>query len=250
MSDNSKTLPDRSVPSRNAVIKGLRCGSCYHFAHYRAADFPETCNQIGITKDAAPCVSYSPSPTGSRMSRKHDAASQLARVMRNIPTSDIPALAAMIAGEHITRKHGFYFGQIVFVRVFAGGTHLNHFAKAFVVRADAQYVYLQGTGKKPWAGKCFHNSVITAKKFRKMRADMERTNNVIDRKAAVFFGGSGYAVQDISRIGAAHPKSGIQTGGNHKPQLVKTTLIVAGRKVERRTATSSAPIKAFARLRN
>lgn len=195
---------------RRLTIK-TKCGQCDHFE--RSPYYGDVCSKLGIREFSSPCNHFKVSPLSvdfqGTMSAVH-----MARLMRSVRMKDLAALAAVINTEHITRKHGFYLGQPVYLRIFSPGTHLNHYASAHVVSADAKKVYVQGTSG--FRAEVFHRSVITASVFALMKKEMIEAGRVVCPKASRYQGLEGRkgksSIMNIETVRTIQPEFGAIEG--------------------------------------
>lgn len=209
MAKGKTTIIQADAPSnpRALTITGLRCGSCNHYK--RVAHFSDVCSKLGVKSFTKPCPSFSVSPAeidfGVNNSGLH-----LSRLMRNASTKDLLVMAAVMRGEALTRKHGFYMGQPVIIKLFQPGTHMNHFAQARVVWANAKNVQLQGIDG--FTATMLHDSIITVEKFAPMKAAMIEAGRIACPKIEKLLGLSAKApangVRDLSAVRRTDGKTG------------------------------------------
>jgi hypothetical protein len=228
-----------NIDPRRLVIKGLTCGKCDHFD--RHAKFSEPCEKLGVKSFASPCQYFTPSPLSINF-RQAGSGVHLARLIRNSKSSDLNTLAAFLVGETLTRKHGFHFGQQVVVKIVQAGTHLNHFASASVVRADAKYVFIQGING--FRGQMLHDSVVDASEFEPVRQRLVKMKMTVCPKAEKMIGSSvmppATGIRNFSHVRDVDPALGAVEGkpvtAGIKRAKVSTVLIGGDRKAQFGTA--------------
>jgi hypothetical protein len=217
------TAKDNSDP-RRLVIKGLTCGKCDHFE--RSAKFADVCEKMGIKSFASPCKYFAPSPLAVNF-RQSGSGVHLARLIRHAKPTDLDVLAAFLVGEKLTRKHGFYFGQQVVVKIVQAGTHLNHYASASVVRADSKYAYVQGING--FRGQMLHDSVIDAQEFEPVRQALVKAGKVCCPKAEKMIGASvmppASGIRNFSTVRSVDPEVGAVEGQTIKAGVEKAPKV-------------------------
>lgn len=235
----SKSVSIKASNNPKALSIKASCGSCDHFE--RSPYYGEACNKLGQKRFSKPCAAYKVSPLSVDF-RDSLSAVHMARLMRSVSVKDLPALATVINNEHITRKHGFYFGQPVFICVFHPGTHLNHYASGLVVSADHKLVYIQGTCG--FRAEVTHGSVISAEDFSVKKAKMLRAKKITCPKAAKYLGleetKTPEVIKNIEQVRVIHPSKGFVEGNTNYDKLVemekqapknKTVMLIGGRRV-------------------
>jgi hypothetical protein len=250
----AKTAPaasakDNSDP-RRLVIKGLTCGKCDHFE--RSPKFPDVCSKLGFKSFSTPCKYFAPSPLAVNF-RQSGTGVHLARLMRNAKSTDLDVMAAFLVGEKLTRKHGFYFGQQVVVKIVQAGTHLNHYASASIVRADAKYAYVQGING--FRGQMLHDSVIDAEAFEPVRQALVKAGKTVCPKAEKLIGSSvmppATGIRNFSTVRSVDPEVGAVEGQTMKAEykeVTKARVVLIGGDTKKRDADlKAAKVKAKAK---
>lgn len=242
----SKTVEIKgSATPRRLVIK-TKCGNCDHLN--RSPYYGDVCSKLGIKEFSKPCQHFKVSPLSVDFQKGSMAGIHLSRLMRNVRTNDLTALAAIINTEHITRKHGFHMGQPVYLRIFSPGSHLNHYAAAHVVSADAKKVYVQGVSG--FRAEIYHRSVITSEEFAIMRRKMIKEGKTVCPKASKYFGleerEEKSSIRNIESIRMVQPEHGAVEGElalhdrQSKGPKVKTVLL-SGDSNQKRPAPKQKP---------
>ena len=242
------TAKDNRDP-RRLVIKGLTCGKCDHFE--RNAKFSDVCSKIGFKSFSTPCQYFAPSPMTINF-RQSGSAVHLARLIRNAKSTDLDTLAAFLVGEKLTRKHGFYFGQQVVVKIVQAGTHLNHYASASIVRVDAKYAYIQGING--FRGQVLHDSVIDAQEFEPVRLALIKAGKTVCPKAEKMIGSTvmppASGIRNFSTVRSVDPEIGAVEGQSMKAKPEKTPkvrVILIGGDNTKGKAKTAAPVTANAK---
>jgi len=109
----------------------------------------------------------------------------LATSIAEFTVPELKVLAALLLGENKTRKYGYCFWQLVYVRLkgSASSNYLHNFGKGRVLDADKEYVrVISETGKT-----CIQvvndkdsNTLFTVEKFRPLRNKMIRDKLIDD----------------------------------------------------------------------
>lgn len=172
-----------SDKGRAPLALGVRCKSCLFFKH--AATFKLPCSEMDVKSFARPC---------SRFTANHYAFDfldgghqQIAELMARLKDSRIADLTALFNQELRTRKQGYRHGQIVYVRMFSDD-YLSNYARAKVVLATKEYIYLQGFTKKSrsFRGSYLRKSVLTEEQFERKRRRLIKAGKLRDPALAQY----------------------------------------------------------------
>ena len=231
----SKTIKEGRAPTQDVKV---RCGSCDH--HTRSPYYAEVCEKLGIASFAKPCPAYVVSPLAIDFTEAGSAI-HMSRLMRSVKSSQLPALAAIINQGHITRKHGYYFGQPVFLRIYSPGSHLNHYASGFVIRATHKKVFIRGVDG--FRAEMAHASVIDSDTFTDMRTKMIKQGRITCPKFEAFEGSVGVkdpeVIRNIGSIRIIQSEHGAIEGELHTQEMLEArknsgqkerTVLLTGRK--------------------
>jgi hypothetical protein len=139
------------------------CQSCI-FYNKQCAWGSKPCKQLGILGSSKPCKKFVLDPYTIDM--LDESSKNLQDIVSSLSTKDLGKFAILLSQEHKTRSKGFAFGQEVVVHMFKGN-YLSNFAKARVISANKDYVFIQGIGG--FRGMLFHSSVLTLEQWAKKR---------------------------------------------------------------------------------
>jgi len=144
MSDKKSTeAPEREV--KRVTIAGAKCGMCIGFT--RQALKGEVCKTLGEKSYSKPCSLFTVDPYTFTFHPDVDPdkvnVKGLVKFVKGLKTRDHARLAALLVQDRTTRRFGFELDQIVYVQLYPGD-YLSNWAKARVIHATKEYVYVQG----------------------------------------------------------------------------------------------------------
>ena len=184
---------DINLNASSLTIK-LSCGDCRHFTRMAFPEYGSVCSKIGIVEEAKPCKRFTPDSRLVEFQSDPDLV-QFATFLATVPTSKLGVIASILTREHRTRKQGFNFGEVVYLRVF-GDDYISNYRRCRVVQADARYVHVEG--KKGFTATVLKTSLLNFKQFKKKRAELEAAKKIRDPKYKNYF-----AVPDVAAKKAA-----------------------------------------------
>lgn len=148
------------------------CSSCV-FYNTNCAYGDSPCSKLGILASNKPCKRFLINPSVFDMNETKD----VNDFVGGIQTKDLCKYALLLSREVKTRKLGFFFGQEVVVQVYRGD-YVSNFARAYVISADKDYVYVHG--KKGFRATLYHSSVLSLEQWDKKRASLLKRKKVKD----------------------------------------------------------------------
>ncbi len=170
---------------REQTISGLKCGQCKFFKQFGfysiSGDSQKRekvpCNELGILETSLPCPNFSISPYKINFKNKEGVERLLEKILQKITKKDLALFSVLINQEQRTRKKGFYFGQIVYLRLF-GEDYLSNYVKAKIINATGEYVHVQGD--KGFNATLFIDSILTKEAFIKKQVELTKKNKLLD----------------------------------------------------------------------
>lgn len=116
--------PAAWVPVKAPITIPIYCGGCINLATRAIRTGPDgkpaTCSALGITEKSKTCKDFSLN-TQSTTIRELVQDRTLAKLLKRVGPSALASLSAALVGEIDTRKHGFHFGQRVYVNIMSRG---------------------------------------------------------------------------------------------------------------------------------
>ncbi len=175
------------TPKHNqAPILAVRCENCIHFAKYRAKQFKDLCSNLGVQEKSRPCSYFFANPFVFKPKQEEF---QIFRdMLSDLPKSKLVALLGMVQQEVVTRRTGFEFGDVVYVRVI-GEDYLKNYASAIVVAANRTHVYVQGKRRK-FTAMLLTESILTPDKWKRKKAALISRNRIRDPKSSQYYNAS------------------------------------------------------------
>lgn len=153
----------------------LRCKDCVFWEKFSKDGKP--CKEKGILgiNKASSCFSIDPYEIDFE---EQKALKFVKKLLKGVSTKKISLLAALIQQEEKTREYGFSFGQEVFIRAFGTSDYISNFAKAYVILATKNAVFVQGrTGFKAMFP---HSGVLNLEQFNKRKYILAKRRKIID----------------------------------------------------------------------
>jgi hypothetical protein len=140
---------------QSGVVLNVRCQHCIFFK--REETYGKPCLELGKIESSLPCTRFTPDPYLLEFTDKDISLSTVIKAIGKIEAKSLPILSALIAHEMRNRKLGFYTGQRVYIKVWAG-EFLDSYESATVISATQTYVYVRGTAG--FRGMFLHSSVM------------------------------------------------------------------------------------------
>jgi hypothetical protein len=178
----------KKIPKQKSL---LTCGSCSGLERDRLiSGSPTRCSGQGKLPSSKICSSFKPdvfalAPLNSNATYIKDPLDLLATSIADFTISELQVLAALLLGEKKTRKYGFRFWQVVYVRLVgsASSNYLHNFGKGRILDANKEYIrVISETGKT-----CIQvvndkdsNTLFTLEQFKPLRNKMVREKLIDD----------------------------------------------------------------------
>jgi hypothetical protein len=142
---------------------------CHHFSRMAHPTYVKPCKDLGILEVSKPCTRFTPDARSLKIN--NDAAAiNLAIAMATVPTSKLKVLAALINREARTRKRGYYFGEVVYMRVI-GGDYISNYRKARILFAEKDYLHIEGS-VDGFVASVMHSTVLNSKEWAKKKKQL------------------------------------------------------------------------------
>lgn len=153
-----------------------KCGECRYFANTPHKAYKKVCMKLGVIEKAKPCKRFSPDVS---LLNFNDEKQQfmLSDIMANTSTARLALLAAVINREARTRRHGFHFGEVIYIRAF-GDDYVSNYRKGRVINADSEYVYI--SGNRNFVAQVYHDSVIKHAQWKLKKVKLTKAGKVRD----------------------------------------------------------------------
>jgi hypothetical protein len=152
------------------------CGGCRHFNRMAYPEYGIVCEKKGILETAKPCVRFSPDPRQIKFKNDADLVA-LAKALANVSKNKLPLLASLINKESRTRKQGWCFGEICYIRIF-GEDYISNYRRSRIISADSQYVTIEGKGG--FTASLTKSSVLNARQWKKKKRELEAAGKITD----------------------------------------------------------------------
>lgn len=165
---------------RQPVVLGVKCKSCIFYKDRAYQAFKKPCSQLGVKQFSRPCQHFFANPFTFL---KDDPEFKLAKKLLIKFGKQLPSLVGWLNQELATKKTGFSFGQIVYVKLI-GEDYLLNYAKATVVSANKEYVYIQGN---KFRGTYLHDSVYTEDEWKRKKRTLVKHKRLRDPKHADYY---------------------------------------------------------------
>ena len=164
------------------VILNVRCGSCIFFKDRAYPAFKKPCHEIGVKKSSRPCTKYYASPF---LFMKDSEGFKMLETLTSKFEKDLSGLVGMLNQVLLTKRYGFSFGQTVYVKMI-GEDYLQNYAKATVISANHESVYVQGK-KFAKGGTYLHGSVLTEDQWKRKKRNLVKHGRIRDPKAKEYY---------------------------------------------------------------
>jgi len=160
------------LPETGKVLKvGIRCSHCIHFKTLNYTT-DATCNKLGILGTSKPCKRFSLDAYSLKFSDTEGFIDSL----QELPVGQLNILAALLVQEKHTRKYGYRIGEKVYVKL--GQPCKPKYKKVTVIKADKDYVYVQGA----FRGMILHNSIVSIRDYWYLKRKRKAPEPVVGRK--------------------------------------------------------------------
>lgn len=208
MAAQQKPRIDIAGLNRDLVIPGLACRHCMHFLKEglyedeRDRDRERTpCKNLNVLPTSKPCPNFSVEPAEFNFGDVEDPTELLSKLLVGLDEKRLPQFAAHLVEMYKTRKKGYRFGEIVYIRLFGDDYLSNYFAVRVVkvkeviekmyqtssldpqigkqmVRARRLVVYLQGRGNLRL--RLYDNSVMREREMVAKRKELQSKGRLVD----------------------------------------------------------------------
>lgn len=178
-------MPEDARP----VTIGVRCRDCVHF--HTVAMFSDgnggkkPCHDLGRQERSFPCSHFSANPFGFQ-ALKDPVLIKLYEILPKLNRKNVALLAALLSQESRTANQGFRFGEVVHVRLLPDD-YLSNYFTARVIKADADYVYLQGGAAQGYHATVLRGSVLNRDEWEEKKAQLLASRRLVDPRAAEYF---------------------------------------------------------------
>lgn len=179
-----------------ALTINATCGDCRHFVRLAHPKYGQACSVKGVIETAKPCSKFNPDARRVRF-KDDESVVAFAQFMASVPTSKLAVLASLINREHRTRKHGFAFGEIVYLHLF-GGDFISNYRRCRVVSVDKEYVHVEGGDG--FVATVYPTSILNMRKWKKKRKELEAAKRVKDPNYKRYFENTAKASKEAARI--------------------------------------------------
>ncbi|MDE1905764.1 MAG: hypothetical protein KGH75_04865 [Rhodospirillales bacterium] len=174
---------DEKSPSdaiRKQPTLNVKCHSCIFFKDRAYPSFKKPCHELGIKKFSRTCEHFFANPF---IFLKEDPQFKLATKLFKKYENSLPSIVAWLNQELATKKTGFTFGQEIYVRMI-GQDYLLNYAKATVVSANKEHVYIQG---ETFRGTILHESVFTSDQWKRKKKNLIKRKKIKDPLAKTYY---------------------------------------------------------------
>lgn len=198
VSDNNTVMPEPlpfSLTTGGLTIN-TTCGTCKHLTHIPHPAYKEVCATKGIFDTNKPCKRYSVDTRQIPIKNNEDIIA-LAALMARIPKKSLPLVAALANRESRTRRSGYVFGQIVFIRIL-GNDYISNYRRCRVTEANKDYVFLEGADG--FSAMVHHSSILTTEKWLEKKAHLKKLKKIVDPKYQEYFTAPSKAAKEANKI--------------------------------------------------
>ena len=167
------------------IAANNRCGECSGYSHSCIRE--KACQALGKLPTSKTCESFKPNVHDFVKGKKSNDLETLGKLISTLTTKDRNILASILVREQITKKHGFSFGQKVYLQWSgsSGSTYLNNFTSAIVLDCDKTYVRLMADSGALLSLLREGLHLYTVAEFKKIKADMYNAKKFVDPKSVV-----------------------------------------------------------------
>jgi hypothetical protein len=180
--DNKPINPNSLT--RSPVVLAARCKNCLHFRSQRSQYFSDVCSKLGVLEAARPCQHFKVDANSFGVETVEGA--KFAEFIGQLPTTKLAAFAALLTQERTTRRVGYRHGELVYVHVYPGD-YLSNYAKAWVIMADRNSVFVQGN-KRPFRGVLMRDTVLKVEQFEQKRKVLRARRRLLDPELSRYTG--------------------------------------------------------------
>lgn len=159
-----------------------QCGTCLYLKNDRLSSGNNdtkamaNCSELGKIATSKCCTQHKPNPHMLSSSEEDfQAMEHLYHLMRGRGVKTLKLLAEFVLNEATTRRHGWHFGQIVYVRFGGTGDYMSNFTRGKVVMADSQHVHVIGETGRTYLklmNEKGGRTLYTSAEFRVIRSEM------------------------------------------------------------------------------
>jgi len=171
---------DNKDKKRKQITIGAKCKSCIFYKDRAYQAFKKPCAQLGVKQYSRPCQHFFANPY---IFLKDDPEFNLAKKLLIKYEKQLPTLVAWLNQELSTKKTGFTFGQIIYVKMI-GEDYLQNYARATVVSANKEVVYVQGD---IFRGTFMHASIFTEDAWVRKKKNLIKHKRIRDPKEAEYY---------------------------------------------------------------
>lgn len=197
MTENTSYPTPVTMPlNKSTLTINTRCATCKHFNRLANPAYGEVCSQLGVIETSKPCNRYSVNPAEIKI-YEQEHVEALVEIVESLSDRDLQLMAALFNREHLTRKRGFKFGSVVYLRPF-GGDYVSNYRKAKVISADREYVHIRAADG--WTASVFHTSVLNAAAWKAKKADLTKAGKIKDPNYSKYFQIKTKAQVDIEKF--------------------------------------------------
>lgn len=198
----SSSMPEPvSIPlNKTALTINVRCGSCKFFKRIPNPAYGDVCTEKGVLDSSKPCMRYCVDPDQIHI-KESEHIDALVQILEGISDKELSLVTALFNREHITRKRGFRFGMVVYLRPF-GDDYVSNYRRAKVISADRTYVHIRASDG--WIGSVYLSSVLKPSEWKTKKAQLERAGKITDPNYKKYFHIKTKAEVDIDKFLTTH----------------------------------------------
>lgn len=185
INDDNVYEENSEIPKTGIIIPlEVRCRDCFHFRHQKANGYKDICERLGILPQGRPCAKFL--PDAKIFDIEVDDGRNLRTYLGSLPASRLALYASLLIQEKNTRRQGFHFGEMIYVRLFRED-YLSNYARAWVIMANSQRVFVQGTDHK-FRGNFLRSSILDAEEFIRKKKALISRKQLLDPNLAKYTG--------------------------------------------------------------
>lgn len=186
-------------------MKCLKCLDCIYYSSRKLNGTDAPCKDLGVLPSNSPCSRYMFDFKNVDLNLQTQKVLSLVHNAQNI--NDLDALIGMAEQEKRTRKYGLSIGDIFYIKMFRPN-YVSSYFRVVVLCADKNFVQVQGAHKsKLWFGEFKRESLITAKDYEKIKANLEKKGLIEDPNFESYFKAPENVIKMVSKRKKSYTKA-------------------------------------------